>query len=104
MNYFPNQDRRTKLGRPTRYPWDEWTDGKERVLREGENFSCMAESFALLCRRTARVRGLQVTVSTMSVPASTPPVPVEVDGITQWLQPGGTYVLVKFIGGQKSDD
>lgn len=96
MTYFPNSERRIPLGRPPRYPWDEWTDGQERVLREGQEFRSMAESFVLLCRRTARVRGLQVTASTMSVPLNTSPISVEVNGESQWLQPGGTYVLVKF--------
>lgn len=96
MTYFPNQDRKVRLGRPPRYPWDEWSDGRERVLREGQDFLCMAESFVLLCRRTARIRSMQVTVSTTTVPENGPPLSVEIDGSQQYLQPGDTYVLVKF--------
>ena len=56
----------------------------------------MAESFVLLCRRTARVRGLHVVVTTSTVPVNNPPLAVEINGEREWLQPGGTYVLVKF--------
>jgi len=84
MVYFPNEDRKVPLGRPTRYPWDEWTDGEERILREGDDFTCMAESFVLLARRTARVRGLTVSVSTLKVTES-----------HAALAPG-TYVILKF--------
>lgn len=96
MNYFPNSERKIPLGRPTRYPWDQWTDGSERVLREGEDFKCMAESFVLLARRTARVRDLHVVASTTKVPKSGPPMKINVNGQEAELQPGGTYVLLKF--------
>jgi hypothetical protein len=96
MTYFPNANRRVRLGRPTSYPWTDWTDGKERVLREGEDFKCMAESFVILARRTAKVRNLHVTVSTMTVSATAAPLEVSVNDAPVWLQPGGTYVLLKF--------
>ena len=95
-SYFPNKDRKVPLGRPARYPWNEWTDGKERLLREGQDFFSMAESFVLLCRRTARVRDLRVSVSTTKVPDNASPQSVMIEGEQQWLQPGGTYVIVKF--------
>ena len=101
MNYFPNRNRKVRLGRPSSYPWDEWTDGQERLLREGEDFTSMAESFTALCRRTARVRGLQVAISMKTVPNNASPEQVEVNGEQKWLQPGGTYVIVQFI---KEDD
>jgi hypothetical protein len=100
MAYFPNSSRRIRLGRPTSYPWDDWTDGQERVLREGKDFKCMAESFVILARRTAKVRGLHVTVSTATVPAEASGahvLEVCINGNeTVRLEPGGTYVLLKF--------
>jgi hypothetical protein len=96
MAYFPNSLRKIRLGRPATYPWDEWTDGRERLLREGQEFTCMAESFVLLARRTARVRGLHVVASTTTVPANAGPLMIRVDSMPTWLQPGGTYVLLKF--------
>jgi len=96
MTYFPNADRKVRLGRPTSYPWDEWTDGQERLFREGEDFTSMAESFVLLVRRTARVRGLSVVVSTITVHSRSAPQQIDVNGQPTWMQPGGTYVLVKF--------
>lgn len=96
MNYFPNKNRKVRLGRPARYPWDEWTDGQERLLREGEDFTSMAESFVLLCRRTARVRGLHVTASMTTVPSEASPQSMEINGEQKWLQPGGTYVIIQF--------
>ena len=94
-NYFPNADRKVRLGRPTRYPWDEWTDGKERVLKEGDDFTCMAESFVLLARRTARVRGLELAVSTIRVTEHTGVRDIQVNGGTTSLA-FGTFVLLKF--------
>jgi hypothetical protein len=65
-----------KLGRPEKYPWSEWTDGTERVLLEGEDFDCTAESFVILVRRTARVRKLMVSVS-RTLAENTPAVRVQ---------------------------
>lgn len=104
-NYYPNKDRTVRLGRPPAYPWKEWTDGTERLLVEGKDFRCMAESFALLARRTARVRGLHVTVSTIAVPKSAKtPLEVKVNDEPQNLQPGNTYVLLKFEREETDDE
>jgi hypothetical protein len=51
-----------KLGRPTKYNWDEIADGATHVLEEGKDFDCTAESFVILVRRTARVRHQAVSV------------------------------------------
>jgi hypothetical protein len=96
VNYFPNEGRKVPLGRPTRYPWKEWIEGPERVLKEGADFSCMAESFVLLARRTARVRGLEVVISTVTVSKTAVPLPIQVNGEDVVLEPGGTYVILKF--------
>jgi len=65
----------------------------------------MAESFALLARRTARVRGLHVTVSTIAVPKSAKtPLEVKVNDEPQNLQPGNTYVLLKFEREETDDE
>jgi len=97
MAYFPNGARKIRLGRPAKYDWDKWTDGQERVLKEGVDFKSMAESFMLLARRTARVRDLHVTVSTTTVPKGATPLEFCInDNETVRLEPGGTYVMLKF--------
>jgi len=55
-----------RLGRPAKYDWDTLTDGGERVLKEGDDFDCTAESMVILIRRTAKVRRLAVNVSRYS--------------------------------------
>jgi hypothetical protein len=61
----------------------------------------MAESFVLLVRRTAKVRGLSVAVSAMTIPRSKPDMKnvIEVNGEQHSLVPGNTYVLMKFEPG-----
>jgi len=98
--YFPNADRRVRLGRPMRYPWDQWTDGTERLLCEGEDFTCMAESFVILARRTGKVRGLHVVASAIKVPENKPDrkLVVKINDAPVDLEPGKTYVLLQFSG------
>jgi hypothetical protein len=97
LAHFPNKNRKVPLGRPTLYPWDEWTDGQERILKEGDDFKCMAESFVLLVRRTAKVRDLEATVSTMTISdTSQRPFCLQVNGANVELEIGATYVLFKF--------
>ena len=43
-----------KKGRKAKYPWDQWMDGKEHVVRFGEDFDCQPNSFAMLVRYHAR--------------------------------------------------
>jgi len=58
-NYEPK-----KPQRPSRYPWDEWFDGRIRRLTQGKknDFQCSVASMADLCRKTARKREFPVTV------------------------------------------
>jgi hypothetical protein len=66
-----------RLGRPEKYPWATWIDGAERLLLEGEDFDCTAESFVILVRRTARVRHLGVSVSRATSAVGSPAVRVK---------------------------
>jgi hypothetical protein len=54
------------LGRPAKYDWAALADGEEHTLEEGVDFSCTAESFAILVRRTARVKRRSVKVHRLS--------------------------------------
>lgn len=41
-------------GRPPKYQWHVWTDGKARRLRQGEDFDATLESFRTMVHRKAR--------------------------------------------------
>jgi hypothetical protein len=47
---FPAQP----MGRPPKYDWDKWTDGRVHVCKAGKDFSCTAPSFRALVHATAR--------------------------------------------------
>jgi hypothetical protein len=96
VTYFPNAERKIPLGRPARYPWNLWTDGTERLLVEGVDFACMAESFVLLARRTASVRGLKAHVSRHVLTERAKPETIEINDQEVRLEPGNTYVVLKF--------
>lgn len=49
-----------KSGRPTLYPWDEWTDGTARLAVKDEDFKIKSTSFRSTLRSTATHRGLKV--------------------------------------------
>lgn len=34
-----------RSGRPTKYPWDDWSDGQTRTLTRGIDFDCQTEAF-----------------------------------------------------------
>jgi hypothetical protein len=78
------------LGRPAKYPWEEWTNGEEWTLKEGVHFECTAESFYVLLRRTARVHGLEVSASRFTIAG----------GKSRVLEPGN-YVQFQFIKAQE---
>jgi len=59
----PELTHQAHQGRPPKYPWDEWTDGKEHTVQYGVDFNCMPESLGVLIRKTARNRGIEVAVS-----------------------------------------
>jgi hypothetical protein len=77
------------LGRPPKYDWRSWTDGKEYFLLEGVDFDCSAESFTILVRRTARSKSLAVTVSRISI----------TDRTATQEYPVGNYVKFSFSPG-----
>lgn len=52
LEEFPTSHR----GRPAKYPWDEWADGKVRRLVQGEHFPCSVASFRALVHKTASSR------------------------------------------------
>ena len=62
----------TLVGRKQRYPWSNWSDGKERVLIQGKNFdtkpACMVSAIYAYAKRsgmiaTTTVKGKRVTFS-----------------------------------------
>jgi len=55
--------RQAPLGRPPKYDWDTWTDGREHTIEYGKHFNSMPESMAVLLRKHARNHGLEVAVS-----------------------------------------
>lgn len=46
-------------GRPAKYPWDEWTNGKRHVLKQGEHFTdeVKVTSFRAECHAASRRKG-----------------------------------------------
>lgn len=54
---------RKPAGRPTEYPWEEWTDGEIRELIQGEHFHCKLKSLRALIHLTASKRGLRASTS-----------------------------------------
>ncbi len=49
----------------SRYPWDEWFDGKARILAKGEDFTSQISSFRTTVYECARRRGLKVRIATV---------------------------------------
>jgi hypothetical protein len=47
---------RARGGRPSKYPYDEWLDGRPWVLLHGEDFRCGTRSMEGILRRQARLR------------------------------------------------
>lgn len=45
-----------------RYPWAEWTDGKIRELKHGEDFQCKPSTMATMVRGYAKKNGLTARV------------------------------------------
>jgi len=51
------------MGRPAKYPWDEWLDGEPWELFAGEDYNTLASSLLWLARRQARLRGMTLRSS-----------------------------------------
>lgn len=47
---FPAQP----MGRPPKYDWSKWADGRVHVCKAGKDFDCTAPSFRALVHATAR--------------------------------------------------
>ena len=50
-------------GRPEKYPWNEWFDGKTRRLQRGVDFSNHPGNFRMTVYQAARRRGVVVQTS-----------------------------------------
>jgi hypothetical protein len=48
----------SKKGRPPKYPWDEWADGKSRKLYKDSDFPAELISMRTMIHRKARDMGL----------------------------------------------
>lgn len=48
----------SKKGRPAIYPWDDWSDGNARRLRQGSDFTATLYSFRTMVHRKARDLGM----------------------------------------------
>lgn len=49
-----------RTGRPPKYPWDEWLDGRHAYLVEhGTHFDCSTTSFVQIMSREAKKRGMK---------------------------------------------
>jgi len=58
--------RKRPVGRPPKYPWDQWFDGREWVLRQGKEFSlCTARRMAAVVYIIAERRGVKVRVNAL---------------------------------------
>jgi hypothetical protein len=47
-------------GRPAKYPWDEWLDGRIWVLRRGEDFACDVETIRSGAKKRLRKKGMTI--------------------------------------------
>lgn len=53
-----------RRGRPSKYPWDKWTNGQIWKVKYGEDFKCVPESFRNMLHGYARRKfGLRVETS-----------------------------------------
>lgn len=49
-------------GRPDKYPYDDWFDGKIREVVSGKDYDCKSTTIYWCLKRAARVRGLSIQV------------------------------------------
>lgn len=47
-------------GRPPKYPWERWLDGRAKTLTQGKDFDGKTTSVRLMLLQHARTRGLEV--------------------------------------------
>lgn len=53
-------------GRPSIYPWDEWTDGQKRVLVQGKDFDRPVDGFRAYMYAWAKRHEKKVSTSLIS--------------------------------------
>lgn len=46
----------------TKYPWDQWLDGREHTLKYGVDYHCKLRGLVSLARRAGNLRGMKVNV------------------------------------------
>jgi hypothetical protein len=51
-------------GRPRKYPWDKWANGKTWVTVKGEDFTCSTHQFQVTVHAHARYHGMIATTIT----------------------------------------
>lgn len=52
-----------RVGRPGKYPWDEWFNGKVWEVEAGTDFSTTPESFRMTIKSAAKSRGGSVKIA-----------------------------------------
>ena len=52
-----------KGGRPERYPWTKWSDGKPRRASKGKDFTCTPSGFVRSAHSYAKRSGLKVVTN-----------------------------------------
>jgi len=78
IDEFPAEWRRR------RYPWQEWLDGKPRILTLGEDFTVSLVAMQRHFVRTAKERGLQGHTRIIS------PTEIAVQAVAREIEDGGT--------------
>lgn len=48
-------------GRRSKYPWDEWLDGRTWLLKHGADFTVSTETMRVMLYQNATKRGVKVT-------------------------------------------
>ncbi len=62
----PNYEFR-RIGRPTRYPYDEWLDGVARIATRGIDFHCEPENFQHALWQYARNRSIKARTERIGI-------------------------------------
>jgi hypothetical protein len=56
-----------RTGRPSLYPWDEWSDGQTRIVERFVDFHCAMDSFTNHVHTWARRHGFRARTQTVAV-------------------------------------
>ena len=52
----------TTAGRPSKYDWGKWTDGRAWEIKQGKDFTCSCDTVAMTIYQRARREGCKVTI------------------------------------------